>query len=124
MGKIIRTSILIGLAIILLLAAVIFIRFPFSSQGQTETSDTLMNYFIQLRDSNRLAYIGLIAPIDGNPGWAVPEDFTNDAGEIVARRIIGDVGADFVCIDSLGQGLTVTLCIPFSNIAFVRQPAP
>jgi len=113
-----------GFVFIVVLSVVIFAFVPNISHGQAETTNTLRSYLTNLRDNNMLAYIGLMTPIDENPGWAVPEDLTDDAGDIVGRRIIGEIGEDFVCIDSIGRGFTVTTCIPFTNIAMISQPAP
>ena len=109
--------------LIIMLSVVAIALVPDISHGQTETTNTLSSYLINLRDSNTSAYIEFMVPIDGNPGWAVPEDFTNDAGDIVGRRVIGEIGEDFVCIDSIGQGRIITRCIPFTNIAMISQPA-
>ena len=113
----------VGLVIVSLVVGAIFVQSPPISQGQGEAANNLTSYLTELRDSHASAYIGLIAPIGETPGWAVPENLTNDAGETITRVRIGEVGEDFVCIDSIGQGFTITDCIPFSNIAYIKQPA-
>lgn len=122
--NVIKFTVVAGLVSALLVVGILYSPILPISHGQSEEIDSLADYFIELRDSNTQVYIEFISPIDEIPGWAVPEDFTNDADEIIARRIIGKIGEDFVCIDSIGQGFTVTYCIPFSNIAFITQPAP
>ena len=119
----IRIPIAVGLVIVSLVVGALLAQFPHISQGQSEEAKTLKSHLTELRDSHASAYIGLIAPIDEKPGWAVPENLTDDAGETITRIRIGEIGEDFVCIDSIGQGFTITDCIPFSNIAYVRQPA-
>ncbi len=113
-----------GFVFIIILSVVIVAFAPNISHGQAEATNTLKSYLTNLRDSNTQVYIGLMTPIEENPGWAVPEDLTDTAGNVVGRRVIGEIGEDFVCIDSIGRGFTVTRCIPFTNIAVIRQPAP
>jgi hypothetical protein len=123
--SIIKTRIVVGLLMILTFVIGVFAYSSYTLYGQEESTRAFRDHLQELRDNNRSAYIGLVAPspLDDSPGWAVPEDFTNEAGGIIGRRIIGEIGEDFVCIDNIGQGYTITFCIPFTSIAYIMQPA-
>ncbi len=51
-------------------------------------------------------------------GWVIPGDIL-DGNNIIGRRIVKEIGDDYLCVDEIGQGATLVYCLPYTNILYL-----
>ena len=87
-----------------------------SAQNNARTMRELLQ---QLVDDHIRFLVWFVTPVsEDRPYWDVPGELEYE-GNIMGRRLVREIGDDYLCVDEIGQGATFTICVPFTNIAYV-----
>ena len=108
----------IVVAVITLIIAVSSMSDHSSHTVDAESNATLADLIQDLADNEVPIGLEFVSPIASQKVWFVPDDITVN-GRFAGRRLLGEIGDDYVCIEETGAGRQVTNCIPYSNIASV-----
>ncbi len=97
-----------------------------SSRAQETPKRNLRALLEKLEKDKRGFTIEFVKPPLGasEAWWSIPKDLKDDKGHLIGRRLIREIGDDYICIDEPGQSVVFVTCIPFSNVADIEYFSP
>lgn len=108
-------------------ALIVVVNSVFGNLSHTvnaEDNDSTLAYLIQeLANEEVTIFLEFDTPVAGQNAWFIPEDLSVDE-QFAGRRLLGEIGEDYICIEEIGVGLQTTYCVPYSNIAYVSFNPP
>lgn len=85
-------------------------------------ASNLNTLILKLNNTKAGFYVVFKTSVIGSDSWSVPETFEDKSGNIIGKRVLGEIGSDYFCTDEINQGYTSQQCVPFDNIAYISSP--
>jgi hypothetical protein len=112
------------IAFIILLVLVIgasAVGFVGSSRAQERPVRNMRTLLEKLdKDKRGFTIVFIKQPLSPEVWWTIPKDFKDEKGNLTGRRLVREIGDDYICINDAGQGEVFVTCVPFSNIASIE----
>ncbi len=112
----------IGIIVVGILLLVMLVEYKSNATDIRQQAD-FANLVNQLSNEDVTILFEFISPVAGQNAWFVPEDLEVD-NQFAGKRLLGDTGNDYICIDEIGLGSQTVYCVPLSNIASISFYSP